>query len=176
MAGTRISRRSMLGTVGAASLAPALLQASASASGTDPRPDPASLPHASPLFVARLQVGACATDGAISHAPITGGELHGHALQGVVQGGRIEWQRQASGLAVAVRFAVRRADGTLAEISERGLQADCCDIAGAGSISTVAEAPGPDSDSPATPALRVGRLDVTRLSQGVARLLAFEVT
>ena len=167
----------MLGSVGAASLAPALLNASAdrSPSGTSSI-DAASLPHASPVFVAQLRVGAAAQKGAMAHAPITAGEIQGRGLDGVVQGGRIEWQRQATGLAVEVRFTVRRADGTLVEISERGLQCDCTGITEATRISMVSASPDSDSGLSALPSLRVGRLDVTRLQQGLVRLLAFEVS
>lgn len=175
MAGTHISRRSMLGSVGAASLTPVLLKASENSfSPTPSLTDAAALPHASPVFVAQLRVTVLATDAAIKQVAITGGELQGPSLEGVVQGGRIEWQPQATGLAVVVRFAVRRADGTLVELCERGLQADCADVTAAARLSTVSQ-PAPEDDS-ALPALRVGRLDLTGLQQGMVRLLAFEVS
>lgn len=172
MAGTRVSRRSMLGTVGAAALAPALVQASPG------RPlNGAPLPHASPLFAAQLEVAALVREVAGAHVAITGGTLRGRALAGVVvQGGHIQWQPQVRGMAVTVRFGVRLADGSLVEVCERGLLADCNDITDAAVISTVPEPPGPDSEAPASPALRVGRLDATRLQQGMVRLVAFEVS
>ena len=96
MKGTRVSRRSMLGSVGAASLSPALLQASISESTARFVQQSALQPLAQPFFVVRIEVGqATLTEGDSRSAPVTGGVLQGSRLAGRIQGGLIAWRASA---------------------------------------------------------------------------------
>lgn len=175
MAGTRISRRSMLGTVGAASLVPVLLKASDGPPAGSAPPD--ALPHAAPAYLARFRVSPIAPHAAQPRAvAIIGGTVEGTRLSGVVESGSVEWQQYCDGMAVTAHYSVRRADGSVVEVRERGMQSACTGIHGASGMSLVSELSGPDVETCALPALRVGRLDTTRLHQGEIRLLAFEVS
>jgi len=167
MAGTRISRRSMLGSAGAASLMPVLGQSANAA------PPAAAIapPDARPAFDARLQVGSpMAHAGGGRWAAITGGSIEGRVVSGEVTGGRIEWQDQQGACMVTARFDVLRSDGTRVEVCERGR---CAAMAGRFPASAeVLDAIG----SAATAALLVGRVDATRLAAGAVRVQAFEVS
>lgn len=167
MAGARISRRSMLGSAGAASLMPVLgRNATAASSAASPE-----LPQACPAFDARLQVGAAMAGHDGGHwAAITGGSIEGRDVSGRVTGGRIEWQQQQGVCTVSARFDVLRADGTRVEVCERG---QCAAMAGPFAASAeVLDAVG----TAATAALLVGRMDATHLAAGAVRVQAFEVS
>lgn len=172
MAGTRISRRSMLGTVGAATLAPVLVNAGARAV-----PATAGSPEVQPAFSGNLTVGTIERDGAVLRAAsIAGGTLHGSRLAGAVHGGRIEWLPRADGShEVQLRFHVQCADGHQTEVFQRTVLAPGADPQGCWPVNAVTESLA-DDGAPAAAALLVGRLDATRLQQGLLTLLAFEVS
>lgn len=170
MAGTRISRRSMLGTVGAASLAPVVNAGARAEVAT------AGSPEVQPAFAGNLTVGAIERDGTVLRAAsITGGTLHGSCLAGAVHGGRIEWLPRTDGShEVQLRFHVQGADGHQTEVVQRTVLAPDADLQGCWPVNAVTEPLG-DDGVPAGAALLVGRLDATRLQQGLLTLLTFEV-
>lgn len=173
MAAARISRRLMLGTVGAASLAPAFPAASGT-SPTTPRPG-AEAPELRPVFAGSLSVGSTGGTATQGHVTITGGRMQGTRLAGEVRGGRIDWRLQATGgTEVTASFTVRRADGSLVEVRERGLTPEPAGAVRA-VLSTSTEILGDEALAPASVALMVGRLDATGLDAGVVHLAAFEV-
>src|SRR5690606_13691942 len=95
MAGTHMTRRSMLGTVGAASLAPVLpVRADLH---TGPGASNAELPGVRPAFIGRLQVSGMPGASTTEVVAITGGSLHGKDLAGTVHAGQIQWQLQPEG-------------------------------------------------------------------------------
>lgn len=180
MASTRVTRRTVLGSVGAASLAPALTATDAAARVRAEAAWPAesAAPHPHLAFAAQLQLAMHAgTSQTGAHwAAITGGEAAGPRLSGRVQGGRIDWRCDASGATqVMLCIAVQGADGSIVEVRDRGICAGPGLHAGA-AISTAPQLFGAAGELPDAPAVLVGRLDTTQLDQGVLRLLAFEVS
>lgn len=175
MAGTHMTRRSMLGTVAAASLAPVLparadLHAGPGASG-------AQLPRARPAFIGRLQVSGMPGASTTPFVAITGGTLRGGSLAGTVRAGQIQWQLQPEGsFEVVVRFDLHCADGELLQVHERGLIPAGTAITQCAAINATAEVLGADGLPSARASLLVGRIDTTQLHAGVMRLLAFEVS
>jgi hypothetical protein len=178
MASVRISRRSVLGSVGAASLAPGLLS---------PTPSQARLraeevegvPGIEPAFAADLALGPITPQqGAPSQlwAVIQGGTVTGRLLRGAIQHGRIEWRRDpVAGLVeVTTRFTVLREDGRLVEVQDRGVGP-----ASGEASANVAVCTAPvlmEAGHPAPAALLVGRLDPTNVATGVLSLHAFEAS
>lgn len=176
MTGARVSRRSLLGSVGAVSLSPAL-EASIGDLSSFKATAPDSLSTV-PAFVARLEIGALnIIDSQSRWAQITGGRVHGRRLDGTAQGGRVEWRSRDGGtmLEVSTQVLVKCTDGRLAEIHDRGLVA--ADETGCATaiISTIPELQGTREDGPGTPLMLVGRLDASRISDGILDLHAFEV-
>lgn len=164
-----MSRRSMLGTVGAASLAPVLLKAGAPAAQvTDPELRPA--------FSGTLIVGAPQRVEARLHsATITGGSLDGSRLTGAVQGGRIQWlAREDGGHEMSLHFEVRCRDGRLVEVSERAILAAGIDPASRCAVTATIEPISIEARA-GEAALLAGRLDATEIERGEVKLLAFEV-
>lgn len=174
MTGTRVSRRSMLGSVGAASLAPTLLQAS-----VPDRADQALSPRTSPAFVAHVQVGALTRlqDGSC-WAPVTGGSVGGRRLTGRVQGGRIDWPVPSPGVPgeVTARLQVTCDDGRRVELHDRGLQPAGAHASGHVLINTTPQVVEEAGEWVARPALLVGRLDLAQLGKGILKWRVFEVS
>src|SRR5262245_47223122 len=107
-----VTRRTLLGSVGAAAMFPAL--------GSAFRTLPAGAPR--PALEASLLVGEPQTGpGGRRTAAVRGGRVTGHLLQGVVQSGQLEWLVDPASGAVelAARVQVRRADGELVELHDR---------------------------------------------------------
>jgi hypothetical protein len=178
MASARISRRSVLGSVGAASLTPGLLS---------PETAQASLradqiidaPGVRPAFAAELALGAIiAQQGAPSQlwAAIQGGSVTGRLLCGAVQQGRIQWRSDpAAGLLeVTTSFTVLRDDGTLVEVQDRGVAPASGETPAAVAICTAPVLL--QGGLPAPAALLVGRLDPANVATGVLRLHVFEAS
>src|SRR5688500_7470756 len=116
MARARISRRSLLGSVGAASLAPGLLSPTPSEARL--AQDSAGAPQLQPAFAAELALGVPALDGAVPQqmrAEIQGGSVTGRLLRGTVQHGTVGWRSDpvAALTEVTARFTVLREDGRL---------------------------------------------------------------
>ncbi len=161
----------MLGTVGAASLAPVLLKAGEAERVAITLPQ---MPSARPVLAADLAVGPVLQHGnALRTAGITGGQVHG-ALSGTVQGGRIEWQPRPDGSCeMSVRFHVQGPDAPV-EICERAILAAGDGLQGCWAASATTESLATE-DPASGAALLVGRVDTRQLQQGVVKLLAFEV-
>lgn len=171
MAGTRMSRRSMLGTVSAASVSP-VLEARAPAAEV-PSGTSGHLPHLQPAFAVRLDVRPATAGEGDRSLRITGGVASGPGLSGSVQGGSILWNRQPDGsVEVITQFSVQRADGACVEVFDRGVQPQ--EAAGR-PIGTVPVLRQPAADIAVPHALMVGRLDASRQQAGVVQLTAFEV-
>jgi len=174
MSGTRVSRRAMLGSVGAASLSPVLQASVPDISGLRASPDP---PLARLAFTATLQTDEIhESPCGARDAAIIGGSLQGHRLSGTVQAGRIQWSAPSAEAMVEVRthVLVMRQDGTLVEVHDRGLMPAGADP-GQASISTRPELTG-EREEQDVPVLLVGRLDASEVLRGVLRLQAFEVS
>ena len=175
MAGTHMTRRSMLGTVGAASLAP-VLPVHANLHAGPGTPD-AGLPCARAAFIGRLQVSAMPSASTTQAVAITGGTLRGRSLAGTVKAGQIQWQPQPEGgVELVVHFDLHCADGELLQVHERGLIPAGTDITQGAAINATAEVLGADGLPCARSSLLVGRIDTTQLHAGVVRLQAFEVS
>lgn len=162
----------MLGSVGAASLAPVLLKAA-----TEPAAmaAPTAGPALRPAFSGILNVTA--PDGqaaALRGATITGGSIDGARLAGSVQGGRIDWlARPDGGHELSLHFEVRCADGHLVEVCPRAI-VNADHLTGRIAVTATVDSLSLDERS-ADAALLAGNLDATDLERGVLRLLAFEV-
>lgn len=171
MASARITRRSVLGSAGAASLSPVF-----SAGKQD-----ALSPYARLAFAARISVGAAEDVAGYpgrQWCAVLGGEIHGALLQGAVQGGRIDWCRDTASNTVEItaRFGVLARDGRLLEIRDRAIFPGNQQPAMRSPLATAPQVVEQADEIPATPALLVGRLDVSRFTRGVVQLDAFEVT
>jgi hypothetical protein len=175
MARTHMTRRSMLGSVGA-SLAPALGMPQQSSAGLRiddllEGPQPRSRPaFAGSLMVGQIQQGPGKAPG--QWTQIVGGEVAGPEWGGTVQGGRIDWQLDAGRNTVefTARFGVLRQDGTVLQVIERGSAPAAADRA------TLCTAVEVSAGALALPSVMVGRMDVSGLDTGIVRLLAFEVS
>lgn len=179
MAQPRITRRSVLGSVGAATLSPALVAPVDSHAGlvADAFPDGAQ-PAGRPAFVVQLRIGSrqCTDGSGGGHwAPILGGEITGPQLRGQVQAGRVDWQVHPAGDSVELttRASVLTHDGRLLELRDRGI----CPVSGSHEVCTSPQLLELSPDGLAAPQpLLVGRLDTNNQAAGALRLLAFEVS
>lgn len=176
----RITRRAVLGSVGAS-----LSSTLAAPAGASLAPVPAQgnheLPQARRAFAAQLEVAKstqASGTGTQRWAIILGGAIDGPRLRGVVQGGRFDWRQDQAGESVEVTatFIVRRDDGRLIEVRDRGVYPAASAATASAAICTSPELVEPDGEVPVSPAVLVGRLDASQLDRGVVRLLAFEVT
>jgi hypothetical protein len=178
MASSLITRRSLLGTAGAASLAPVLPKDANACTGQQLAP---AMPHATPAFTVRVEVGAAnrvGTQPGLHHAFIHGGDVTGPLLNGKVQGGRVQWHVDAANgqVEITARFAVLRADGMLLEVRDCARYPASSLPAASGPIATAPVLMETAGELPATPALLVGRLDASQFANGVVLLHAFEVS
>lgn len=178
MASSLITRRSLLGTAGAASLTPVLLKDADACTGQQLAP---AVPNAARAFTARLGVGTASRVGAqpgLHHASIRGGEITGPLLNGKVQGGRVQWHVDAARgqVEITARFAVLRADGMLLEVRDSARYPATSLPAVTGPIASAPVLMETAGELPATPALLVGRLDASQFANGVVLLHAFEVS
>jgi hypothetical protein len=162
----------MLGTVGAASLAPVLPGPAAARLAEDAAAPP---PQAVPAFRIELTTETASPLEAEGVARITGGVAHGRALAGAVEGGCIQWRPHPAGVEVTAQVAVRRPDGHLVELVERGILS-AAQRGSRTALCTTTELFASDGDFPAFPALLVGRLDLGRLGEGAVSLLTYEVS
>lgn len=171
MAGTRMSRRSMLGSVSAASFSPVLSAGSPNAA--ERAAEPRQAPHLQPAFSVRLDVTPATAGEGDRCLRIVGGQASGPGLSGPVQGGSIVWTGQSDGsVKVTTRFAVLRADGSSVEVVDRGIQPH---PASGTPIGTTPVLSLPGADFAVPQALMVGRLDASGQAAGVVQLVAFEV-
>jgi hypothetical protein len=180
MSKLRITRRAVLGSVGA-SLSSTLAAPAAASLAPVPAQGSLQLPQARRAFAAQLEVGqSTPASGTSTHrwAVILGGAIDGPRLRGEVQGGRFDWRQDPGGQSVEVTatFIVRRDDGRLIEVRDRGVYPAAGAATATAAICTSPELVEPGGEVPVSPAVLVGRLDASQLDLGVVRLLAFEVT
>ncbi len=179
MRDVRVTRRSVLGSVGAVSVSSSLTaqavgaDAGAFLSATAP-------PRTAPAFDAVLKVGRAqrsAAGATLASAPILGGEIAGPLLSGEVLPGLVEWRIDApsQSMEVCARFSVRREDGVMVEVRDRAVIPAATAPAAAAGLCTAPELLDAASEMPASPELLVGRLDATRFGSGVVVLRAFRI-
>jgi hypothetical protein len=174
----RFSRRSVLGSVGAASVVPTITGGSAVASAT-------ALPfdngvQVAPAFVATLNVGRqIRNDASPRHfsAPILGGEVTGVLLSGLIQPGRIEWTIDAASNTVELiaSYAVLRADGALIQVKDRCVHAVAAAPAASAGIRTAPELLADSAHVELPPSVLVGMLDASGFADGRVSLRAFRI-
>jgi hypothetical protein len=180
MPGLRISRRSVLGSVGVVSLTSALTpQALAQTHHGEAVSGDSQLPVTESVFVARLDVGASqrAMVAGQRWAAIHGGEVAGPLLKGRIQQGRITWQVNAASQCVEITasFAVLCADGALIQVQDRSvhpLGASPATIAGLSTTPSLLDAAGEEMSAAG---LLVGRLDAREFASGRVMLQVFRV-
>jgi hypothetical protein len=174
MSRMQLSRRSLLGSVGAATVAPALPAAT-----RDLAEAVAGLPRTVPAFEARLRTGPqlrSSLSQAQFSAAILGGELAGPLLQGVVQSGRIEWTIDSASRAlhITAHYAVLRHDGVLVQIKDHGIHPQAMKPADSTRLRTSPEI-SVDGEPHMAASLLVGLLDASGFSSGEVTLRAFRV-
>jgi len=170
----QFSRRSLLGSVGAASIAPAL-----PAAVCDPAMQSADLPVAQPAFEGRLLTGP---QQKISQSParytasILGGEFKGTLLAGAVQSGRIEWtvDQDSQAMHISAHYAVLRPDGQLVEVRDRSAHPQALRPASITRLHTAPEIVAGGEQQDFAPLL-VGLLDASGFSSGQVVLRVFRV-
>lgn len=177
----RITRRSVLGSVGAVSLSPALT-AHALTGPVDAalQPDDSPPVRSVPAFDAHLVVGPArrsAADPASGWAPVTGGEVTGSVLRGVVLPGRVEWHVDHASQCVEIRarFSVLRADGVRVEVRDRAVYPSAVAPGAVVGLCTAPELLDAATEQPVSPMLLVGRLDASGFDAGRVSLRAFRV-
>jgi hypothetical protein len=162
----RVTRRTLLGSVGAAALFPPVAAALGSM--------PVSMPRLA--LEARLHLGAPQTSiGGRRRAVVHGGAVTGRLMHGTVQSGMLEWLVDPASGAVdlAARLQVLRTDGVLVELRDRTAHAGadrCASLPGWPTAPQLFEAA---SGRPITTLPLTGRLDTTSLGRGVVGLRAF---
>lgn len=174
----RFSRRSVLGSVGAASVVPTIPGGSAVASAT-------ALPidngvQIAPAFVATLNVGRqIRNDASPRHfsAPVLGGEVTGPLLTGSVQPGRIEWiiDEASNTVELIASYAVLRADGALIQVRDRSMHAVAAAPAASADIRTAPELHADSAHVELQPSVLVGMLDASGFTEGRVSLRAFRI-
>jgi hypothetical protein len=160
-----MTRRTLIGSIGAAGLFPPFASAS---TGHAPQFPSAALDIE--LHVCEPLSGA----GSWRHAVIRGGTVAGGLMRGVVQSGRLEWLVDpASGaVEIAARVHLLRDDGTPVELRDRTVHRTnlLMGLPGVSTAPQLLDAAG--RLFPHHPL--AGRLDPTDLGRGVVRLRAFE--
>lgn len=164
----------MLGSVGAASIAPAL-----PAAVCDPVLQSPDLPQTEPAFEGRLLTGPqqrISQSPARYSAAILGGELSGPLLAGAVQSGRIEWtvDQESQTMHISAHYAVLRLDGELVEVRDRSVHPQAIKPASIGRLNTAPEIISGGEQQEFSPLL-VGLLDASGFSSGKVTLRAFRV-
>ncbi len=163
-AGALMNRRELLGSVGVASLLPALdvFAAVPSARGM-------------PAFEVVLKMGATqAGTGNHRWASILGGDIAGRLLRGRVRSGRMDWHVDPATGAVEVstQLEVLRADGVSMQLRDRTVHADASELVELPGLCTAPELFDAAGQPMLVPASLAGRLDSTGMANGVVRLRA----
>ena len=190
-----LSRRHLLGGVGAAALLPAHDTraaappgGSASSSATSPPVDVSAPPQTELVLTIRADIAAAVTIGPSAQGvrrliPITGGEFHGPRLSGVVLPGGADWQleRPDGVTQVEAKYTLEATDGTLVSVTNRGIivpaRGAAPDVAASAPyVRTVPEfevAVGPHDWL--NRAVFVGSLDASQFRQGHVVIRVFRV-
>jgi hypothetical protein len=172
MSGMRLSRRSLLGSVGAASITPAL--PAVARDGTASLP---GLPQTEPAFEGTLLTGPQKRMAAGQYsAAIVGGVFTGPLLAGTVHSGRIDWRIDAASEAmhVTASYAVLRQDGVLVQVKDRSVHPQAIRPAMSTRLRTAPEIISDGGEQEPAPLL-VGLLDASGFSSGQVSLRAFRV-
>lgn len=161
-----VTRRAVLGSVGAAAMFPPLAQATL-----------ASLPASTrPVLEAWLQTGAPQSGQyGRRHARVHGGAVTGSLMRGTVQSGRLDWLVDPASGAVEVtaRVQVLSADGALIELRDRTAPAVAAGFAAQPGWPTAPELFEAASGKSVTDQPLAGRLDTAAIARGLVRLRAF---
>lgn len=163
----------MLGTAGAASLAPVLLHAGSPAGNAEKA---SADPELRPAFTGVLRIAGVGHRAAGGRsAAITDGQVEGNRLAGQVQGGHIDWlPRDDGGHELSVHFEVHADDGRMVEVAQRAILPAGIDPASRVAVTATIE-PLAIQGGASDVAVLAGRLDATGLERGLVQLLAFEV-
>jgi hypothetical protein len=169
----RITRRTLLGSVGAVSLAPAL-HAEIGSSSDNPRAAAPS-PHATAAFTLHLETGeAQAVAGSTDcwSAEVRGGRVTGLQLHGEVESGRIDFalDAEAGVVRASTRLIIRTPSGAhveLQDVAERTGRAKLQQLCGRCELM---------HGGVQRPALLVGRMDASALRSGKLSMSVFEVS
>lgn len=171
MSNRRISRRTVLGSVSAASLTPALAVV---------HPDSGlvrdTMPSLLPAFVTDLALADARSPAANQqHFDVAGGRIDGPRLRGIVQSGRLECDFDATGhlLGIDARLLLRTDQGRVLLLRDHGMHA--LTAAPQRAFTSRPELLAPEGDVTVLAAVLVGRWSVGRRAADGARLTAFEV-
>lgn len=159
-----MTRRTLIGSIGAAGLFPSLASAIAGHAPASP----------SAALDIRLQVGdPQSAAGRWRHAVVRGGTVSGALMRGVVQSGRLEWlvDPATGAVEISARVQLLREDGAVVELRDRTSHGQPL-IVGMPGVSTAPQLFDAAGRSLPHPSL-VGRLDASDLARGVVRLRAF---
>lgn len=179
-----LTRRRLIGGVGAASLLPAA-RPSAAANAPAASSGPGELSPLKTEFVLEIRATLAPTldmgagaNGVRRLVPITGGTFEGPKLRGVIEPGGGDWQlvRPDGVTSVEAKYTLRAGDGTLISVTNRGIIVPAASPSGASYVRTVPEfevAIGPHDWL--NRAVFVGSLDSTRFRQGSVVVRVFRV-
>jgi hypothetical protein len=167
-----VSRRSVLGAISTAPLAPAV-------GSMLPTAADSAMPRAELFTKVTLQVGlAEQSPGQRRVAPILGGTSQGGHFDGAVSIGRVEWQRDGAGgvTSILAQFTITAADSRCVHVRDEITIAGCVSPACAGVLVTTPELQfsDPHPDLPES-VVWLGRLDASRFAEGSVELSVFRV-
>jgi hypothetical protein len=173
---TRLSRRRVLASLGAAPVV-SVLATSAPACASAQQAAADASPRTEQVLSAMLNISlATPAEATVGSATILGGDAQGE-LAGVVQPGSLEWTRDpARGvLQLAARFELQARAGLRIHVADRATvvtQAECW----AATFATTPELTVVDGPSAACPeAVYLGRMDASQLHAGQLRLTVHRV-
>lgn len=168
MRNRRITRRTVLGSVSAASLAPVLPLDS------HMEPSDRSSPTVVRAFSLQLDVTTQVTTRDALQFRVLGGQVAGAHVQGIVQSGQVSCRLDAQGavLALEAQVLVQRHDGELVLLRDQSARPAAQPAA---LLPSRPELLHSLTQAALLPALLVGRWDLGAAAQGRLQLLAFEV-
>lgn len=161
-----MTRRTLLGSVGAATMFPQL------AAGVSRIAPPAALPAMQ--IAMRVDEPRHGLQGR-RHAVVLAGRVEGSLVQGTVQSGRLEWLADplTGAVDIAIDLQLLRADGRLLQLRDRSVPADGAAV-GAPGVATAPQLFDSAGSAWLAPAQLAGRLDASGLARGVIWLRAFD--
>lgn len=171
-----LTRRRLIGGVGAASLLPAAPLPASAASAPAAAGGPDELTPLRTEFVLEIRANLAPTiefgagaNGVRRLVPISGGTFEGPKLRGIIEPGGGDWQlvRPDGVTSVEAKYTLRAGDGTLVSVTNRGIIVPPAVATGPNYVRTVPEfevAMGPHDWL--NKSVFVGSLDATRFRQG----------